>query len=83
MQPHTWFTTQESDQSLVAVIMDDLHVHLSTLGTITICGPADAVVTIDFDDSVDLAAVLAEAVSILRLRGCQGVPGAPATTDAT
>jgi hypothetical protein len=65
----TWFDDADADGLRVAVITDDLLVHVDRLGTVTICGWEGVRIHLDFDDAVDVAEVLAEAVQILRATG--------------
>lgn len=54
------------DGGYAATIMDDLDVHVSLAGVITIHGPIGAVLQIDLEDASELAEVLAEIATLQR-----------------
>jgi len=71
----TWFDGNGLDGVAVAAITDDLCIVISPLGIVTITGWEHTAVRLDFDDTVDVAAALTEAVRILRDAGhCTGYP---------
>ncbi len=65
----SWFDHDDTDGVTVAVITDDLHVEISALGIVTVHAWNGAALPLDFDDTVDVAVALTEAVMILRARG--------------
>lgn len=56
------------DGTQIATITDDLEVHINARPTVTIVS-CTGIVTLDYDDTVDVAAALTEAISILQARG--------------
>ncbi|KQQ28621.1 hypothetical protein [Frondihabitans sp. Leaf304] len=76
MPDKKWFTYETADARDVAAITDDLTVDISNLGTVTIHGWEGGHVHLDPDDTVDMVAVLTEAVQLLRDRGFTTVVGA-------
>jgi len=63
----THFATA-TDGTEIATLTDDLEVHINVRPTVTIVSFTGAV-TLDYDDTVDVAAALTEAITILRTRG--------------
>ena len=57
-----------ADGTATATITDDLEVRVNVRPTVTIISVTDAV-TLDFDDTVDIVAVLTDALTILSNRG--------------
>jgi hypothetical protein len=56
------------DGTDIATITDDLEVHINVRPTVAIVS-FDGAVTLDYDDTVDVAAALTQAITILRTRG--------------
>ncbi|RKR76366.1 hypothetical protein [Frondihabitans australicus] len=69
MPDKTLFAFDAHNRVDVAVITDDLHVTIGPHDTVTIHGWEGTTVSLDFDDTCDMVAVLADAVTILRDRG--------------
>lgn len=57
-----------ADGTEIATITDDLEVHINVRPTVTIVS-FNGAVTLDYDDTVDVAAALTEAITILQARG--------------
>ncbi|TCK65788.1 hypothetical protein [Curtobacterium sp. PhB136] len=74
MQHRNWFSSDRTDGTAIATVMDDLTVVLQPRGLVDIDGPIGTSMTIDFDDAVALLAALSEAVEILRTRGMSERP---------
>jgi hypothetical protein len=73
----TWFEPSDGAHNATAWLVDDLSVHLGAADTITVVGTAGSRLTLDLRDAQDLAAVLTEAIGILKSRGfALGVPDA-------
>lgn len=62
------YFTSAGNGTEIATITDDLEVHINVRPTVTIVSFTGAV-TLDYDDAVDVAAALTEAITILRARG--------------
>lgn len=69
MQHRTWFSSDRTDGTAIATVMDDITVILLPSGLVDIEGPIATSMTIDFHDAVVLIAALTEAVEIQRARG--------------
>ncbi|PZF02820.1 hypothetical protein DEJ01_09850 [Curtobacterium sp. MCLR17_040] len=74
MQHRTWFTSDRTGGTAIAIVMDEIPVTLQPSGMVDVEGLLGASMTVDFDDAVVLVAALSEAVEILRSRGTSERP---------
>lgn len=81
MQHRNWFSSDRTDGTAIATVMNDLTVILQPCGLVDVEGPIATSMTIDFDDAVVLVAALTEAVEILRSRGLRERPDVLAWLD--